>query len=123
MNIRVVRLGCAASLLVFLCGTAAAQAAAKQAAGPANAASEADKASTPASQTVAPTPALVDLNSASEEVLRKLPGISAAEAKLIVEDRKNRPYKDKEDLVNRRVLPIKTYEKIKHLIVAAPVKK
>lgn len=123
MKIRVVRMGCVASFLVFLCGTAAAQPAASQAAAPAKAASEADKAGTPASQTTAPTPALVDLNSASEEVLGKLPGMSAADAKLIVEDRKNRPYKDKEDLVNRKVLPIKTYEKIKHLVVAAPVKK
>jgi len=57
----------------------------------------------------------LDLNSASEIDLRALPGIGDAYAKKIVE---GRPYKRKDELVSRKVLPRATYDKIKEDIIA-----
>jgi DNA uptake protein ComE-like DNA-binding protein len=60
----------------------------------------------------------VDINSASPEDLQKLPGIGEALSKKIVE---NRPYKRKDELVQKKVSPGPTYEKIKdHLIAKQP---
>ncbi|MFI5092459.1 MAG: helix-hairpin-helix domain-containing protein [Candidatus Acidiferrum sp.] len=53
---------------------------------------------------------LVDLNSAGEEDLTGLPGIGKHEAKRIIA---GRPYKDKHNLVSRRILSAAAYEKIK----------
>lgn len=58
---------------------------------------------------------LVDINSASEQQLRKLPGIGAADAKRIVA---NRPYASKVWLVTNKVIGEGPYSNIKHLIVA-----
>jgi DNA uptake protein ComE-like DNA-binding protein len=57
----------------------------------------------------------VDLNSASAEELAKLPGIGEALSKKIVE---NRPYKRKDELVQKKVIPAPTYEKIKDHVIA-----
>jgi DNA uptake protein ComE-like DNA-binding protein len=57
----------------------------------------------------------VDLNSASEADLQKLPGIGEALSKKIVE---NRPYKRKDELVQKKIIPAPTYEKIKDHVVA-----
>ena len=58
---------------------------------------------------------LLDINSASADELKALKGIGAADAKKIVE---NRPYKTKEDLALKKVVPMATYNKIKDQIVA-----
>lgn len=58
---------------------------------------------------------LVDINSASEDQLKELPGIGDALASRIV---KQRPYKRKDDLVDKKVIPEAAYERIKHQIVA-----
>ncbi len=57
----------------------------------------------------------LDLNSASEDQLKELPGIGDAFAKKIVE---NRPYKSKDELVRKNIIPKSTYEKIKGDVVA-----
>jgi competence protein ComEA len=57
----------------------------------------------------------LDINSASDEELKQLPGIGDALSKKIVD---NRPYKRKDELVSKKVLPRATYEKIKDQIIA-----
>jgi len=57
----------------------------------------------------------VDLNSASAEELQKLPGIGEALSKKIVD---NRPYKRKDELVQKKIIPAPTYDKIKDHVVA-----
>jgi competence protein ComEA len=57
----------------------------------------------------------LDINSASEEELKALPGIGDAYAKKIVE---GRPYKGKDELVQKKVVPKATYDKIKGQIIA-----
>jgi len=56
----------------------------------------------------------VDINSASPAELKAVTG-SEADAKKIVE---NRPYKSTDELVQKKVMPKATYDKIKGQIVA-----
>jgi len=57
----------------------------------------------------------LDLNTASEADLKMIPGIGDAYAKKIVQ---NRPYKRKDELVQKKVVPQATYDKIKDHVVA-----
>jgi competence protein ComEA len=64
----------------------------------------------------------LDINSASEDDLKQLPGIGEALSKKIVE---NRPYKRKDELAKKKIIPQATYDKIKDMIIAKqpPTKK
>jgi competence protein ComEA len=57
----------------------------------------------------------IDINTASDKELDKLPGIGEARAKAII---KGRPYKAKDDLVERKILSKSVYDKIKDRIIA-----
>jgi competence protein ComEA len=67
-----------------------------------------------APQQAAKTP-LVDINHASKEELDALPGIGAVRAEAII---KGRPYKGKDELLRKKVLPSNVYEGIKDRVVA-----
>ena len=64
---------------------------------------------------IQPADALLDINSATKEQLMKLPGIGDAYSDKII---KSRPYKGKNELVSKNIVPRATYEKIKDLIIA-----
>jgi len=57
----------------------------------------------------------MDINSASEKELATLKGIGEARAKAIV---KGRPYKGKDELVQKKIIPESVYNDIKDQIIA-----
>ena len=62
---------------------------------------------------------LMDINTASADQLKTLPGITDAEAVKIVQ---NRPYKEPEDLVSKKILSESVFSKIKDRVTAGHAK-
>jgi DNA uptake protein ComE-like DNA-binding protein len=91
--------------MVLLCGLTAAQA---QSAGQSKAPA------TPAKPAAAATP-LIDLNSATKQQLMTLPGIGEALSQKIID---GRPYRAKNELTQKKIIPEATYEKISGMIIA-----
>lgn len=60
-------------------------------------------------------PNLVDINTATADELKSLPGIDDAHSERII---RGRPYKQKDELVLRDIIRQATYDKIKDQIVA-----
>src|SRR6266571_9211737 len=58
---------------------------------------------------------LMDINSASKQELMTLPGIGDAYSQKIID---NRPYRGKNDLVRKNIIPQATYDKISDQIIA-----
>ena len=69
----------------------------------------------PAAQAAAPAAELLDLNTATEAQLVALPGVGEAYAKKIIA---GRPYKSKDELVHRKIVPESVYREFSEKVVA-----
>jgi competence protein ComEA len=71
--------------------------------------------SRPAPSATSSTSALIDINTAPKDQLDKLPQIGEARADAII---KGRPYRAKNELVDKKIIPQNAYDAIKDRIIA-----
>lgn len=69
----------------------------------------------PEQHTIAPSSTLLDINTATFDQLKALPGFGAVYARRVID---GRPYIAKNQLLTRGVLPLAAYTRISPLIIA-----
>jgi competence protein ComEA len=110
------RVGVLAAAAVLICGMPVAPSFAQAGTAASGAKSgQAASGQTGKSSTKTPAAKLIDINSATVDQLKTLPGISEVYAQKIVQ---GRPYRVKTDLVRKNVIPQATYTKIAGMVIA-----